>query len=256
MHSRFGKGDHKIELVDSATMNVSSMHRVISNMFDTDPNRLEVMRIDLAADVADVPVSWFAQHVFLKDKMSLSRRGVLMFEEIAKRQTETLLYGARPNVVRIYDKISEYRHQYRTLKRQGSCYAPFQDFFGVSEDGILTRVERQIGGAQAKRVIGTVKNLRHLPEFNPFKSLLFLGSGRAHLDPLAYPVSTYLKGLGLRALIHRVGLQEATRLLNRGRNAKRLLTSLRDFLPVDELDFTEKNLVAIYKSSVTKQLAA
>src|SRR5437879_3868072 len=58
-HARLSKsGDHKVELVDTGKMSLSHMLNEISQIFDVDPEKLAIMRVDLTADVPGIPVSW------------------------------------------------------------------------------------------------------------------------------------------------------------------------------------------------------
>src|SRR5467141_1390530 len=62
------RGDHKLEIVDSGALTFGQMMREIQRIFDIDPYRLHVMRIDLAADVRRLPVPWFVDHASIKHK--------------------------------------------------------------------------------------------------------------------------------------------------------------------------------------------
>ena len=112
------RGDHKIEIVDTGTMGfremVHEVRRVFSIPIGSEPF-LDVMRVDLAADVNDVPVSWFKDRV----RVQFKRFGCEIGTYIQMgRGPETLYFGKRPNCFRIYDKVEERRQAYwRMLRR-------------------------------------------------------------------------------------------------------------------------------------------
>src|ERR1700730_10546918 len=96
------------------------------------------------------------------------------YMRMGMKTAETLYFGKRPNCVRIYNKITEFQHQYRQLQRRSSDAAeipPFEEIYGYPERGVtLTRVERQIGSRMPKTV-QTFGDFRSLPDFNPFVHL-------------------------------------------------------------------------------------
>ena len=242
-------------------MTHEQMLRETQRIFDIDPLLLDVMRIDLAADVRGVPVTWFVDHTSIKHKRFTSEVGATPYNRQGRLGIETLYLGKRPNLFRIYNKIAEWRYQYARMKRRGDDgpLSPFEEMFGYPEEGvILTRVERQIGGTQARKIIGTVYNLKFLTKFNPFQNLEIRKG--LWVEPCAsdYSLSTYLQGLGLRQLLQRDGMQRVRQFISRRSpgNVKRCLHRLQDFIPSDQLGFDEETLFQIYRDSVQKQFAA
>ena len=142
--------DHKIEVLDVGTKKRTEILREISSIFDTDPTALSVMRVDLTADVEEVPLSWFREAVRVSHKRwRAGITGERFFGEMGNRNIQTLYYGRRPNLFRIYDKMAEHRAAYQSLTRslKNQQPPPFEDLYGRRSDGpALTRVERQIGG--------------------------------------------------------------------------------------------------------------
>ena len=123
-------GNHKLELVDTGEMKFIDMQKEILRIFDIEPSHLDLMRIDLAADVPGVPVRWFARNARAKWKQWLAQLGEIEYAEMGRRKVQTLYFGKRPNCFRIYDKISELRHQYDQMLRKASPTFALRGFQG------------------------------------------------------------------------------------------------------------------------------
>ena len=82
---------------------------------------------------------------------------------MGRRGVETIYFGKRPNVIRVYNKVAERQYQYsRMLARAKRNNIPvtelqtFEQIYGHSPTGcVLTRVERQIAGGRIPEQIGT-----------------------------------------------------------------------------------------------------
>jgi hypothetical protein len=270
-HCLHGKrGDHKLELIDTGKMAYSEMVQEITRVFNIPGEDLGLMRLDLAADVPGVPVAWFEQHVRAKFKRWTADIGKydseVQFATMGKRGVETVYFGRRPNVFRIYNKIAEFRAQYSQqmalLRRDGvneTDLPGFPETYGYPETGlVLTRVERQIGAGRTLQQIGKFGNLRDLPFFNPFEALVFIDVGKPQPNPDDYDFSTFATGMFVRQLVHERGFHRAKQFLNQysKRNTNRILKRVSDFLPSDEVLICSEKLLDIYKASVSRQLAA
>src|SRR5262245_17949289 len=67
-HCKFGRGDHKVELIDTSTRGFNEIVNEVTRVFDVNPSGLELIRVDLAADIPGVPVTWFLSHTRAKFK--------------------------------------------------------------------------------------------------------------------------------------------------------------------------------------------
>lgn len=149
-------GNHKVELIDVAQMRRTQILQEIGQIFDINALSLPVMRVDFAVDVPDLPLQWFRETVRVEHKrFRAAVTGQPFYSEMGKGSIQTLYFGKRPNLIRIYDKQAEYQDQYRTLIRKlGKDVAS-------NRDSVLTRVERQMGGrippevATLRQVIGS-----------------------------------------------------------------------------------------------------
>ena len=258
MQCKHGNHDHKLEIFDVGTKTYSQVVQLIQSVAAVHVNALEVMRIDLAADVRDVTVPWFRDHVLFKFKRTEKEHGVLKYGMIGHRETETVIAGTRPNVFRIYNKTAEWQVQFRRMERRQNKEADpleFEKEFGVKETDILTRVERQCAE------LATFGHLMRAPEFNPFHDRLeIISSGRKELPkPEECDGLEYFTGLGMHVEAERVGMQEFRKRLNKqtGGNAARTLQRYDRFFPDGlQTPITVQQIYETYRASVMEQLAA
>ncbi len=256
-----GAGDHKLELIDTGRATLAEMIREIENVFDVNGRRLEISRIDLAADVSGVPVEWFLEHLRAKWKRFTADIGKVEYSRMGKLAVETFYLGKRPNCYRIYNKIAELHYQYGRLKvGDGELKPAFEALFGLPEKGlVLTRVERQIAGGRLPNEIGMVGKLRGLADFNPFENLEVLAGTAGAPNVEDYGLSAYLQGRGLECMVNELGGIHRTRAwLNKhsGGNAARILGNLAGFLPASEYPVTVESIHQTYRDSVRRQIAA
>ena len=260
---RHGERNHKLELVDAGFMTLDEMKEEVEQVFQVHAEKLPVMRLDLAVDVHGISVPWFAEHTRVRHKRWLARLGVIDTSEMGNREIQTLYYGKRPNVIRIYNKVEECRAQYRRIVRLMSpelTAPPFEKCFGVPEFGhTLTRVERQMGGGRIPSQLATVDDLRNCAAFNPFEGLEFISGGRPQPNPSHYTFMEYSAGMHLRHLAETEGMQAAISHITRhsNRNKKWALKKFGDFLPVpSDEDLTAERLFELFQQSIATQFCA
>jgi len=275
-HGRFGKGDHKVELMDTGIRSFDHMMNEVSRLFDVNPTGLNMIRVDLAADIPAVPVNWFLSHTRARFKrFHNAGMGGFEYQQMGQKGIQTLYLGKRPNMFRIYDKVAEFRHQYEKLRRQAEITDTFPDlhsFYGVWPDTILTRVERQIGGGKIGQQIKisdrgkatpitTLRDLRaHVAEFNPFANLQL---SRSVLPPTPSDftdINQYMAVMYAREVVPVWGMHAFYQWLNEhtNRNARRWLNKYGHWLPKSESDdgVAAENLYERFRESVSKQIAA
>ncbi len=99
---RHGKErNHKLELIDTGVMTLGDMRECIQRLFLVNADTVSIMRVDLAVDVKGIGVPWFAEHARV-------------------REIQTLYFGKRPNLIRVYNKLEENRVQYYTSESCGA----------------------------------------------------------------------------------------------------------------------------------------
>lgn len=259
-----GQGNHKLEMLGTGKKPFSALAAVFDAVIDGPSDDLGIMRLDLCADIPDVPVSWFHPRLRIRYKRMSHQIGPLKYEIIGKAGMETISAGRRPNVVRIYDKVAESKMQFRRMVRRTSKEADPLDFkkeFGFGPESVLTRVERQFGGGRIPEMLSTFGKLCRAPQFNPFDVLEITGDTGASLPAVREcdSVTEYLAGRELNRMISEMGLQSARRWLNKESpgNGARMLKRFHRFLPGSNADsVTVERIFEIYRASVTHQLSA
>lgn len=261
---RGAQPNHKLELLDTGQVRFDGILSTVEQAFRFDPLSAEVMRVDLAADVEGVPVSYVERAAYAALKRWACDIGRLECSRMGTAEIETIYLGKRPNCLRIYNKIAEYRQQYRKLERElrpQACPLPFERLYRLPETAILTRVERQIAAGRVPPDLATVARLReNAVHSNPFDRLrLIPGSGRLP-RPDEVGLSAWLQGMQLRSLADELGMQRLRGFVNRHSkgNAARLLTQFSDFLPGGDggESLSEEDLYRRYSESTERQLAA
>ncbi len=262
LHAYFkhrGPKNHKIEIFDTADKSLEQMGKIIVGVFDVEPAPLELLRLDLAADMYGIPLVHMHESLRVKLKRSAIAIGERDYEEIGKRRLEYFRYGRAPNCVRVYDKVAECKARMpEILKRviQDADLPTFEDLFGFSENVTLTRVERQAGGGRIPEELATFGRLRNAAAFNPFANVEVIRGKIPFPDPARVGAARSLKLAGLRDYIERFGYQQARAMLNRDRNAKRIFDDLDAYLS-EEKASTELSVDSVldsYRRSVQMQI--
>lgn len=289
LNYRYGRENHKIEIINAGKKTLDEMGRIVRELFLVDPDSLQVMRIDVAADVPGISVSWFKDHGYVSRKRFSSRiekshEFELQFVAMSNATSQTLYAGKRPNLMRIYDKLGEWRVQWSKLVRHcarhnagmtgmdlteeqryfGQLVAPtFAEYcmaqnYDIRAANILTRVERQIGG-RVPLEFATMGVLRHAHELSPFTGL--------HLRPDTAP-DWYLnpaKGVSIRDHYAAIGLDVVQQALGSYQNAKqftyqhakgngkRILDSLTERRPNSRTSLSQEQLHDLYRESTRPQ---
>jgi hypothetical protein len=257
------EGEHKLELVDTGMKAFSQLSALVEQIVEGSIDDLELMRIDLCADICEVPVDWFLNRIRVKFKRVAYEMGNLKYQRIGKAGIQTISAGRRPNIVRIYDKIAEYREQLKRRNRNRSFDSDeltLKSEFGVSESATITRIERQFGGGRIPKEIDCLGKMAHLPDYDPFTNIEIVNGSSAHVPTIKEcGFDTWLTGTHLRQIQDEMGLQQFCRWLNansRG-NGARYRKKYSPFLgPGLDRRVTSDTLFEVYRESVTKQLAA
>jgi hypothetical protein len=257
------EGESKLELLDTGTKGYSDLAAQIEETVECPANDLDIMRIDLCADMHGVPVEWFLGRTRVKFKRIAHEIGLPKYGRVGKAGIQTISAGQRPNIVRVYDKVAESKDQLRKLQRRRSRDADeltLEREFGISEDAVITRVERQFGGQRIPREIDSFGRLSRLPEFNPFTNIEIRNGTGANIPTIPEcGLDTWLSGSMLRQLNLEMGEQQFRRWLstNSTGNAARYMKRFAGFLqPEGDNLLTTETIFQTYRESVMKQLAA
>lgn len=277
--NKHGKeGNSKLELLDCGKMGYSQMLDEIEGVFKVNPGALDVMRVDAAADVPNVPVAWFhgaARAKYKQFAQQVSKEKLeIQSDTMGKREIQTLYFGKRPNCIRVYNKIAEFEHEYSGFLRKiqnsadnGPCLRAiptFEEIYQRQRTDVLTRVERQMAGGRIPHKLTIVATLkRHGAEYNPFDKIEFTNSAqmRPEPNPWNYKLKTYAAGMYFRQRIEAEGMHFFRAWVNRHsrRNADKIIKEFRDFLPEEITSapgITEVELFERYRDSFARQMAA
>lgn len=185
--------DHKVEILGTGDRPYSEIKQILGRMFQGDPEELELLRVDLTADIADVPVRWFKEKTYVAGKQTTREIGTVApipYMAIRQGKAETLYAGVKPNQMRIYDKVGEQLMQYKRYVRQQVKEAKmrmmddyvveipliptFKERHGFTEDEVVTRVERQVHGRDLEKLrLTNLRSLTVADALEPFKALRF-----------------------------------------------------------------------------------
>ena len=257
------EGEHKLELLDTGAKSYSELLAQIEGVVTCGIDDLEIMRIDLCADMWGIPVEWFLNRTHVRYKRVAQEIGIPKYQRIGSAGVQTLSVGRRPNMIRFYDKVAEYEDQLSKLRRKRSRDADeltLEREFGIPENAVITRVERQFGGQRLPTGIDCFNRLSRLPEYNPFTNIEICNGTGARVPTIQdCGLDAWLSGTRLRQVQDEMGAQQFRRWLNRNssRNGARYLERYSDFLQPDiDGAVTSQTIFETYRQSVTRQLAA
>ncbi len=92
-HLESHTGEGKLELIDTGTKSLREITAEIMEVIDYSPVDLEIMRIDLCADMYGIPMEWFLNRARVKFKRIAREIAELKAERIGKVGIQTLTAG-------------------------------------------------------------------------------------------------------------------------------------------------------------------
>lgn len=264
LHYRKRRDDpsHKLEIFETGKKSHSDLAALIEGVVNVDSRILELTRIDLCADVPDVTVPWFHIHAWIRYKQRERRIGRLTTDVLCRTEIETLILGARPNVIRIYNKINEELARFRTDCRRQSLDADrleFEQEFGHKLDDTLTRIERQYGGGKLPETLRTFGMIGNAADIDPFEMMELVSNFNAVPRVEDYEFGEWLTGMRLHDEATSRGMQNFRRWVNQqsGGNAARMMKRYAAFMPgTCGSTLTKADILRIYRESTMRQLAA
>lgn len=258
-------GNHKIELIGVGKMTRTQIFDEVSRVFDFYPRQATVMRVDFAVDIPDIPIQWFREAVRVKHKrFAAALTSKNFYSEMGNGGIQTLNFGKRPGLIRIYDKTAENRQSYSTfIKSLEKDVEPpsFDSIYGLgSGDRILTRVERQIGTRIPKQIATLADIIDTGGEFMPFAPIKILDHPAQLPEVPDLPFETYCTLRFLRELAQRDGLQAVRTLISRRSNGNPAWAWKKygPHLPsaTHEMGITEAELQARFVESLKRQMTS
>jgi hypothetical protein len=289
LYLRHGRPNHKIEIIDAGDKTLLESADIVTQLFDVNPWALEVMRTDLAADLEGVSVPWFKDHAYVNRKqfsssIEKSFERELQIVSMGSALAQTLYAGKRPCLLRIYNKLAEWRMQLRKIEIQykrfndrmvgmdmseeqryyGRLIAPtFTEFcsargYELHDDSVLTRIEGQFGGNRIPPELATLDDLRCAHDFHPFSGVQIVGTEPVQnfdSPPPGVSVRDWLASIGFATVKERVGVQLANSIVHKhGKgNGKRILESLAESSPTKRQPLTMEEIQESFRRSTLLQ---
>src|SRR5205814_1005463 len=229
---------------------------VLGKIVCDDPRSLLISRVDLAADVSGIDVSWFREHVYVRYKRALTAYSkpnapwlVDEHHPYPGFRLESLYYG-RKNLFRIYDKTKELED----LAGRGTLTQADAALLALhkAQGKPVTRVERQC----ISRIPPELKTLGALftaaCDFQPFTAIAFAPAGSPLPSVDDFSLHEYLEGQGLRQHVLTNGIARTRTMLNKrgGGHAAEILRRYAPFLPANPDNFVIPDLDALYQSTL------
>jgi hypothetical protein len=228
-------------------------------------------------------------HAYVNRKQFSSRIEKSFEQEVqivamGRATAQTLYAGKRPHLIRIYDKLAEWRMHWLRIASEFNRHNAVMEDFEMTEEqryfgrlipptfeeycrargyefkpgNVLTRIERQIGG-RIPPEFATLGDLRHAHETIPFDGLRIVSGARDNSffpPPEGVPIRNYLAAVGYECLKERIGSEQLARQFvsrHANGNAKRILDSLAQSLPPYRPAITLEDIHRTFKASTLSQ---
>jgi len=262
-HNRHDRraGD-KMEIVETGNLSMIDLVSIQQQVYRCDAEENRVMRVDLCSDVEGAPVSWYRDNTQIKQKQ-VHREWAM--QTVSKRNAETLTAGQKPNQLRIYDKT---RHREMLLAKEirrlpkdsRDVGMSFEDRWGYDRTKVVTRIERQVGGAGIKNFgFAKVGHLWELAKTDPFIQIVFPDDVTNRRTKPFKDFRDTMSAAYLRELAERDGVQNARselwRLCENRYQFYRAWNKYKEFiLPTVAGNVTRQDVMASYRASINHQL--
>ena len=243
------KRHFKIDFTDTRLLTAEDLKWRLNWLFRIRPDQassLRISRIDFAADVCGVSVEWFKRHSRVKRKQSLRSYEVCEVET-SKGAVTSVVFGKRPDLYRIYNRVAE--------KRARGADVLYYGMFSGAPAPTATRVERQCSGRAIPKNVATLGGLfEHAADVNPFPNLICTQTDDGEISTDNWTPQMWLMSVGLASAVRELGEATVRARLNRTGNANRFFEKYSDLLHIDSPGVTEDRLREIYRKGTIKQL--
>lgn len=239
----------KVDFTDTRLMTADDLLWRLTWMFrigEEQARAFRVQRIDFAADVFGVPVEWFKRHCQVKRKRKTQSYEVCR-SETSKGAVTSVVFGKRPDLYRIYDRVAE------KLARGAELLYPGVELGAPAP--IITRVERQCSGRSIPKAVGSLGALfENAAEIEPFPGLVCRKAEGARISHEDWAPQMWLMSLGLATAVRELGEAIVRARLNRRGNAARIFDRYSGLLRADSPGVTAQQLREVYRRSTVRQL--
>jgi hypothetical protein len=159
----------KIDFTKTRLLTADDLICRVQELFSISASRataLRVAKIDFAADLVGTPVEWFKTYCRVRSKRHTKTYETQEIEN--EKGVETVIFGKRPDIYRIYNRRAEKR------ARSGEDLVVMSIFRNTTGPWrILTRVERQCTSRAIPRTLATLGALlENAAKFDPFDRLV------------------------------------------------------------------------------------
>ena len=191
-------------------------------------------------------MEWFRQHSRVKRKRKPQSYEVCKTES-SKGYVTSVVFGKRPDLYRIYDRVAE--------KRERGAEVLYDGMFSGAPVPTVTRVERQCSGRAIPKDLATLGGLfDHAAATDPFPGLLCRETEDECVSTEDWPPQKWLMSVGLATVVKQLGEATVRTRLNRTGNANRFFSRYSDLLRADSAGVTADRLREIYRNGTMKQL--
>jgi hypothetical protein len=244
-----GRRHLKIDFTDTRLLSADDLLWRLTSLFRIrreDALRFHIARIDFAADVYGVPVEWFRRHCWVKRKRKPQSYEVCKTES-SKGSVTSVVFGKRPDLYRIYDRVAE--------KQERGAELLYDGMFSGAPVPTVTRVERQCSGRAIPKDLATLGGLfDHAAAADPFPRLVCTETKDAYVSTEDWKPQKWLMSVGLATAVKQFGEATVRTRLNRAGNANRVFSQYSDLLRADPAGVTADRLREIYRNGTLKQL--
>ncbi|HYX49379.1 MAG TPA: hypothetical protein VE843_06525 [Ktedonobacteraceae bacterium] len=252
-------GHSKLQIRRVSEKPLSSIVTIISQLITVDPLAPDIMRLDVKVDVPDYPVSFFKQYISIPYKKRNQEWATIKSKSSNPKKVETLEFGARPNLYKVYDKVAERLHSYsrylRRAKKKGLEPQSFESLYGHPPTKVLTRIERQFGKVPPE--VNTLVKLKNSADtWNPFHNNEFLTSAAYLVLENDLAIKDLIVVDWLRQKQAEVGLQQLKTWIRKqtGSNANRFFKAFLPYLALKPLSPPDLN--SSFKQELLQQISS
>jgi hypothetical protein len=244
------KRHRKVDFTDTRLLSAGDVLWRLTKFFQIKEEQalsLRVARIDFAADVCGVPMEWFKRHCRVKAKRKSQSYENLKVES-SKGAVTSLVFGKRPDLYRVYNRVAE--------KRERGADILYAGMFSGALAPIVTRVERQCSGKAIPQQLSTLSGLfKHGADVDPFPGLICTPTSTDGLADDDWSPQKWLMNVGLATVVKEIGEATVRARLNRaGGNARRIFEKYSQLLRSESPGVTVEQLREVYRNGTIRQL--
>lgn len=267
-HEKLGP---KLEILGMGKKTFSDVIGIVDELLDGDACEAAMLRVDLTADTAGIPVSEFEKALYVRNKQTSQTEygkagGADVVERAYRRgKGQTIYFGRGAHQTRIYNKTEHRIVLLNLLNRERKQHDQptknFQEEYGYNPSEIRTRVELQCGNRGAEKLWGISRlgEIHRLADVSPFYNFRFAHDAKRvrELDELDVMTRGFILLLREHAINHSLAETRCfLRQLYDKPDSYRKFIRRYEALFMPQTQLTQQFLNAQYRRSIVEQLAA